>query len=49
MTVTTNRSDGGVDFRLDLDTDRLLPGRIATGGAFCLVESKAHKALLLTS
>ena len=31
MTVTTNRSDGGVDFRLDLDTDRLLPGRIATG------------------
>jgi len=31
MTVTTNRSDGGVDFRLDLETDRLLPGRIATG------------------
>src|SRR6478672_1219305 len=31
MTVTTNRSDGGVDFRLDLETDRLLPDRIATG------------------
>jgi len=32
MTVTTARSDGGIDFRLDLDTDRLLPGRVATGG-----------------
>ncbi|HET9346496.1 MAG TPA: hypothetical protein VFO05_12425, partial [Candidatus Limnocylindrales bacterium] len=31
MTVTTTRSDSGVEFRLDLDTDRLLPGRAATG------------------
>jgi len=31
MTVTTVRSDGGIDFRLELDTDRLLPGRVATG------------------
>ena len=31
MTVTTTRSDGGVAFRLDLDADRLLPGRAATG------------------
>jgi hypothetical protein len=31
MTVTTTRSDGGVAFQLDLDTDRLLPGRTATG------------------
>ena len=31
MTVTTTRSDGGVDFRLDLDSDTLLPGRMATG------------------
>jgi hypothetical protein len=31
MTITTARSDGGIDFRLDLDTDRLLPGRVATG------------------
>ena len=31
MPVTTTRSDGGIDFRLDLDTDRLLPGRLATG------------------
>src|SRR5262245_16287082 len=31
MTVTTTRSDGGVDFQLDLDTDRLLPDRPATG------------------
>jgi hypothetical protein len=28
MTVTTSRSDGGVVFRLDLDTDLLLPGRL---------------------
>jgi hypothetical protein len=31
MTVTTTRSDGGVAFRLDLDSDRLLPGRLASG------------------
>ena len=31
MTVTTTRSDGGVDFQLDLDRDLLLPGRTATG------------------
>src|SRR5262245_12599372 len=31
MTVTTTRSDGGVDFRLDLDADRVLPGRLVTG------------------
>jgi SpoOM protein len=31
MTVTTTRSDGGVAFRLDLDADRVLPGRIVTG------------------
>jgi hypothetical protein len=31
MTLTTTRSDGGVAFQLDLDTDRLLPGRTATG------------------
>jgi hypothetical protein len=31
VTVTTARSDGGIDFRLDLETDRLLPGRVATG------------------
>ena len=31
MTVTTTRSDGGVAFRLDLDSDTLLPGRVATG------------------
>jgi hypothetical protein len=31
MTVTTTRSDGGVAFRLDLETDRLLPGRLVTG------------------
>ena len=31
MTVTTTRSDGGVAFRLDLDSDRLLPGRLARG------------------
>jgi hypothetical protein len=31
MTVTSTRSDGGVVFRLDLDSDRLLPGQAATG------------------
>ena len=31
MTATTTRSDGGVDFRLDLDSDVLLPGRAAAG------------------
>ena len=31
MTATTTRSDSGVDFRLDLDTDRLLPGRLTSG------------------
>jgi hypothetical protein len=31
MTVTATRSDGGVVFRLDLDTDRLLPGQVAKG------------------
>ena len=29
--MTTTRSDGGVSFQLDLDSDRLLPGRTATG------------------
>jgi hypothetical protein len=31
VTVTTTRSDGGIDFRLDLDADRVLPGRLVTG------------------
>lgn len=31
VTPTTTRSDSGVDFRLDLDTDRLLPGRLTSG------------------
>src|SRR5262249_22733459 len=31
MTVTTTRSDSGIDFRLDLETDRVLPGRLARG------------------
>jgi SpoOM protein len=31
MTATTSRSDGGIDFRLDLDADRVLPGRLVTG------------------
>jgi hypothetical protein len=31
MSTTTTRSDSGINFRLDLETDRLLPGRTATG------------------
>jgi hypothetical protein len=31
MTVTSTRSDGDGDFRRDLDSDTLLPGRMATG------------------
>ena len=29
--MTTTRSDGGIDFRLDLDADRVLPGRLVAG------------------
>jgi hypothetical protein len=49
MTVTTTGTDGGVAFRLDLDSDRLLPGRAATGSVHLAFQDEIEVRAIVAS